>query len=175
MTPHNEAKIGDIAKAVIMPGDPLRAKMIAEKYLDNYRLVNSIRNMYAYTGTYKGKEVTIMASGMGIPSMGIYSYELFKFYDVDIIIRVGSAGAYSPNLKIFDVVLANESYSDSNFAKNQNGYDKDINYPSKELNERIIRSANKLNIKIQEGRIYSSDIFYRENNQINNMYLDKNC
>ena len=93
-TPHTEAKLGDIAKTVIMPGDPLRAKYISENFLDNYRLVNEVRGMYAYTGTYKGKEVTIMASGMGMPSMGIYSYELYKFYDVENIIRIGSCGSY---------------------------------------------------------------------------------
>lgn len=175
MTPHNEASKNDIAKTVIMPGDPLRAKMIAEKYLENYRLVNSIRNIYAYTGTYKGKKVTVMASGMGIPSMGIYSYELFKFYDVDAIIRVGSAGTYSPNLKLFDIVLASEVYSDSSFAKVQNGYDKSINYPSKELNEKIKESAQNLNIKINEGRIYCSEVFYKENNENIDMYRDKNC
>ena len=105
-TPHNEANLGDIAKTVIMPGDPLRAKYIAEKYLNNFKQVNTVRGMYAYTGLYKGKEVTIMASGMGMPSMGIYSYELFKFYDVQNIIRIGSCGALSPNLNMFDVILA---------------------------------------------------------------------
>lgn len=175
MTPHNEAKLGEIAKTVIMPGDPLRAKMIAEKYLDNYKLVNKVRNIYAYTGTYKGKEVTVMASGMGMPSMGIYSYELFKFYDVDNIIRVGSAGAYAPELKLFDVVLASEVYSDSNFAKVQNGYDKDINYPSFELNEKIKDSANKLNIKVHEGRVYSGDVFYKQDENHLDMYNDNKC
>ena len=175
MTPHNEAKMGEIAKTVIMPGDPLRAKMIAEKYLDNYKLVNKVRNIYAYTGTYKGKEVTVMASGMGMPSMGIYSYELFKFYDVDNIIRVGSAGAYSPELKLFDVVLANEVYSDSSFAKVQNGYDKSFNYPSSELNLKIKETANRINIPIYEGRIYSGDVFYKEDENNMSMYNDKKC
>ncbi len=92
-TPHNEANIEDIAKTVIMPGDPLRAKYIAEKFLDDFKLVNKVRGMYAFTGYYNGKRVTVMASGMGMPSMGIYSYELFKFYDVDNIIRIGSCGA----------------------------------------------------------------------------------
>ena len=94
MTPHNNAEKGEIAKTVIMPGDPMRAKYIAEKYLDDYRLVNDVRGMYAYTGLYKGKEITVMAHGMGMPSMGIYSYELYKFYDVEEIIRIGSCGAY---------------------------------------------------------------------------------
>ncbi len=175
MTAHNEAKMGEIAKTVIMPGDPLRAKMIAETYLENYRLVNSVRNIYAYTGTYKGKEVTIMASGMGMPSMGIYSYELFKFYDVDNIIRVGSMGAYAPELKLYDVVLANEIYSDSNFAKVQNGYDKMYNYPSMELNEKIIKSAMELNIPLHQGRIYSGDVFYKDDENYKEMYDKYKC
>ena len=98
MTVHNEAKKEDIAKTVLMPGDPMRAKMIAEKYLDDYKLVNSVRGMYAYTGFYKGKRITVMASGMGIPSIGIYSYELYKFYDVDEIIRLGTCGGYGEEL-----------------------------------------------------------------------------
>ena len=105
MTPHNEANKEDIAKTVLMPGDPLRAQFIAETYLDDYKLVNSVRNCYAYTGYYKGKKVTVMASGMGMPSIGIYSYELYKFYDVDTIIRVGSSGAYTDKLNLYDVVL----------------------------------------------------------------------
>ena len=111
MTPHNEANKEDIANIVIMPGDPLRAKYIAENYLEDYKLVNAVRNIYAYTGFYKGKRITIMASGMGMPSMGIYSYELFKLYDVDYIIRIGSCGGYSPELKLFDVVLSENCFS----------------------------------------------------------------
>ena len=103
-TPHNEANKGDFAKTVIMPGDPLRAKYIAENFLDNYKLVNQVRGMFAYTGTYKGKEISIMAHGMGMPSVGIYSYELFKFYDVENIIRIGSCGGYKPELKLFDII-----------------------------------------------------------------------
>jgi purine-nucleoside phosphorylase len=121
MTEHIEAKKEEIAKTVIMPGDPLRAKMIASKYLDNYKLVNSVRNIYAYTGEYKGKKVTIMASGMGMPSIGIYSYELYKFYDVDNIIRIGTCGAYKSNVKIYDTILVDDVYSDSSFAFLQNG------------------------------------------------------
>ena len=122
MIAHIEAKKEEIAKTVIMPGDPLRAKFIAETYLEDYKLVNQVRGMYAYTGTYKGKEVTVMASGMGMPSMGIYSYELFKFYDVDNIIRVGSAGAYTDKLNLYDLVLVDACYSESTYAKTQNGY-----------------------------------------------------
>ena len=111
-TPHNEANLGDIAKTVIMPGDPLRAKYIAENFLEDYRLVNQVRGIYAYTGKYKGKDVTVMASGMGMPSMGIYCYELYKFYEVENIIRIGSCGGYKPELKLFDIILANKVFSE---------------------------------------------------------------
>ena len=117
MTVHNEAKYGEIAKTVLMPGDPMRAKYIAEHFLEDYKLVNKVRGMYAYTGKYKGKEVTVMGSGMGLPSMGIYCYELYKFYDVDHIIRIGSCGANSKEIEILDVILAENSYTESNFAK----------------------------------------------------------
>lgn len=164
MTPHNEAQVGEIAKTVIMPGDPLRAKMIAEKYLENVKLVNSVRNIYAYTGTYKGMEITVMASGMGMPSMGIYSYELYTVYGVENIIRVGSAGSYTSDLNLYDVMLATSSYSESSFAKTQNGEQRDILESSKYLNNIIINTANENNIKITTGRLHSSDVFYKENN-----------
>ena len=115
-TPHNNAEKGDFAKTVLMPGDPLRAKFIAEHFLENPKLVSSVRNILAYTGTYEGKPVSVMASGMGMPSIGIYSYELYKFYEVENIIRIGSAGAYTADLNLFDVVLATGSYSESTFA-----------------------------------------------------------
>lgn len=165
MTPHNEAEKGQIAKTVIMPGDPLRAKMISEKYLENARLVNSVRNMYAYTGTYKGHDITVMASGMGMPSIGIYSYELYTMYDVENIIRVGSAGSYTENLKIYDVLLATSSYSESSYAKTQNGEERNILESNVELNSIIRTTACEENIKITEGRLHSSDVFYRENNK----------
>lgn len=164
MTPHIEAKLGEIAPTVIMPGDPLRAKMIAEKYLENPRLVSSVRNIYAYTGTYKGKEITIMASGMGMPSMGIYSYELYNKYNVENIIRVGTSGSYTEKLNVYDVVLATGSYSESSFAKTQNGTLDNILYGSEELNNIIKETANNKNIHIEEGIIHSTDVFYKENN-----------
>ena len=111
MTPHIESKKDEIAPLVIMPGDPLRAKYIAEKYLDNPKLVNKIRNMFAYTGYYKNTKVTIFASGMGVPSIGIYAYELFNFYDVQKIIRVGSCGSSKKGIKIKDTILATSSSS----------------------------------------------------------------
>jgi len=105
-TPHNQAEKGQIARTVLMPGDPLRAKYIAEKYLENVRQFNTARNMFGFTGTYKGKELSVMGSGMGMPSIGIYSYELFTQYDVDTIIRIGSAGSYCEELDVMDLVLA---------------------------------------------------------------------
>ena len=121
MTVHNEAKVGEIAKTVLMPGDPMRAKYIAEHFLEDYKLVNEVRGMYAYTGKYKGKEITVMGSGMVLPSMGIYCYELYKFYDVDNIIRIGSCGANQDNIEILDIILGENSYTESNFAKAMTG------------------------------------------------------
>lgn len=175
MTPHNEAKKEDIARIVIMPGDPRRAKFITENYLTDYRLVNDVRGMLAYTGKYKGTDITVMASGMGMPSMGIYSYELFKFYDVDIIMRVGSMGAYDANLDLYDVVLATESYSESTFAKVQNGTEDHILYSDNTLNEIILNTANETNVKVHPGRVYSSDVFYHESVDVDHMNFDLGC
>ena len=173
MTAHNEAKIEDIAKTVLMPGDPLRAQYIAENYLEDVKLVNKVRNIFAYTGTYKGKRITVMASGMGMPSIGIYSYELYNFYNVDNIIRIGSAGSYSEDIKVYDLVLASESYSDSSYAKVQ-GYEGDTTYPSKELNDKIIDIAKKTNKELKIGKIYSSDVFYIDSD-IDYLYNEKKC
>ena len=163
-TPHNSGVPGQFAKTVLMPGDPLRAKFIADTFLENAELVTSVRNVYGYTGTYNGKKVSVMASGMGMPSIGIHSYELFKFYDVDNIIRVGSAGAYSADLKLYDVVLASAAYSESTFARTQSGLDiPDTLLPSAELNQRLRDAAVKLAIPLHEGVIHSSDVFYRDN------------
>lgn len=173
MTPHNEAKKEDIAKTVLMPGDPLRAKYIAHNFLTDAKLVNSVRGMFAYTGLYKGKCVTVMASGMGMPSIGIYSYELYKFYNVENIIRIGSAGAYTSKLNLYDVVLVNESYSLSSYAKTQ-GYNNEVIEASKELNEKIKEVVKNMNKKIVEGRIHSTDVFY-DNKDINDLYENKKC
>ncbi len=162
MTPHNEANKEDIAKTVLMPGDPLRAKFIAENFLEDYKLVNKVRNVYAYTGTYKGKRVTVMASGMGMPSIGIYSYELYKFYDVDTIIRVGSAGAYTDELNLYDIVLADGAYSESSFAKTQNGETRNILHGNEELNNHIKEVGKRMGINVHYNTIHSSDIFYKE-------------
>lgn len=163
-TPHNEARPGDFAKTVLMPGDPLRAKFIAENFLENPKLVNNVRGVQGYTGTWKGKPVSVMASGMGMPSIGIYSYELFKEYGVENIIRIGSAGTYVKELHVYDVVLASGAYSESTFAKEQCGYLEDTTYPSKELNDKIRKAAEELHIPVHEGIIHSSDVFYRESN-----------
>ncbi|MGY5139451.1 purine-nucleoside phosphorylase [Mycoplasmopsis gallinarum] len=162
MTPHISAKKGEIAKTVIMPGDPLRAKFIAETFLDpGYKQVNSVRNMFMFTGTYKGKEITIAGSGMGCPSIGIYSYELFKFYDVDNIIRIGSAGSYQKDLDLYEVVLATEAFADGDaFRRIALGKEGNIAYPSQKLNNKIEKVAQELNIPIVKGRVHSSDVFY---------------
>lgn len=158
-TPHNEAKLGDIAKTVIMPGDPLRAQYIAENFLENASLVNQIRGMYAYTGTYQGKEVTIMASGMGMPSMGIYSYELYQFYEVENIIRIGSCGAYKPELELFDIVLSEKVFSEGNFALTLNNDICHIVESSKDLNSKIIETAKTNNISLISGNTVCTDCF----------------
>lgn len=161
-TPHNEANKEEIAKVVLMPGDPLRAKFIADTYLSDVICFNKVRNMFGYTGTYKGKRISVMGSGMGMPSIGIYSYELYAQYDVEIIIRVGSAGSYCKEAKVYDVVLASEAYSESNYAKVQNKYELDKTYPDIELNELIRETAKRLNIAVVEGCVHSSDVFYQE-------------
>lgn len=161
-TAHNQAIFGEIAKTVLMPGDPLRAKFIAETFLENPVQFNSVRNMFGYTGTFEGKQVSVMGSGMGMPSIGIYSYELYNNYGVENIIRIGSAGSYSEKLELYDVVLATSAYSESTYAKTQSGYDKDVIEPSEELNDRLRKSAENLGIDLHECMIHSSDVFYRQ-------------
>lgn len=162
-TPHIEAKKGDIANIVLMPGDPLRAEFIAKTYLENVTRFNTVRNMFGFTGTYQGKKISVMGSGMGMPSIGIYSYELFKFYDVEAIIRVGSCGAYDGSLALYDVLLADAAWSESSYAKTQDGkYDKPYTYPDQGLNQALIEAAQSLEIPLKQGTIHSSDVFYRE-------------
>lgn len=159
MTPHNEAKKEDISNIVIMPGDPLRAKYISDNFLENSKLVNSVRGMYAYTGEYKGKRITVMASGMGMPSMGIYCYELYKFYDVENIIRIGSCGAYSPSLQLFDVILSENCFSEGNFAKTMNNEDCHIISSSENLNKIIEITAKESQLKLVKGNTICTDCF----------------
>ena len=158
-TSHNEANIGDIAKTVVMPGDPLRAKYIAENFLDNYKLVNQVRGMYAYTGTYKGKEITVMAHGMGMPSVGIYTYELFKIYGVENIIRIGSCGGYKPELKLFDIILTENVFSESNYALTLNNDNCHIVSSNSDLNSIIEDTAKDSNINIVLGNTVCTDCF----------------
>lgn len=159
MTPHNEAELGDFAKTVIMPGDPLRAKYIAENFLENAKLINSVRNMYAYTGLYKGKRISVMSHGMGIPSMGIYSYELYKFYNVENIIRIGSCGGYLKDLNLFDVILAENVYSESNYAFTLNNENTHIVSADKTLNNLIKQVAENLNTTVLLGNTVCTDVF----------------
>lgn len=175
MTPHIEAAKEDIAPIVIMPGDPNRCKYITEKYLDNYKLVNSVRGELAFTGYYKGKKVTIFSSGMGIPSMGIYSHELFNEYNVDVIIRVGSAGSYVETLNVNDLFLVDSSYTESNYAHNYAKSSDKVIYSSPEINNIIIKTANLLNINIKKGRCYSTESFYTENFDLSKFVNEYSC
>lgn len=157
-TPHNEANIGDFAKTVIMPGDPLRAKYIVENFFDDYKLINNVRGMYAYTGTYKGKKISVMAHGMGMPSVGIYTYELYKFYDVENIIRIGSCGGYTPELKLFDIILSESVFSESNYALTFNNDDCHIVDSSNELNSIIKETALETNVNLISGNTICTDL-----------------
>jgi len=159
-TPHNTAEKGQIAQTVLMPGDPLRAQFIARTYLENAVEFNHVRGMLGFTGTYRGKPVSVMGSGMGMPSIGIYSYELFTEYDVGAIVRIGSAGGYSDTLKLFDVVLAAEAYSESTFARSQNGFTGDRITADESLCKRLKESAARMGFPLVEGTIHSSDVFY---------------
>lgn len=159
-TPHNSASPADFAKTVLMPGDPLRAKYIAENYIDNARLVNNVRGIQGYTGTYKGVPVSVMASGMGMPSMAIYSYELYNFYDVENIIRIGSAGAIADELELRDIVAGMSACTNSNFAAQ---YDLPGTYAptaSYTLLKTAVDVAEKLGTPMKVGSLYSSDTFY---------------
>jgi len=161
-TPHINAKEGDFARTVLMPGDPLRAKFIAETFLENAVLVNNVRGVQGYTGEYKGKKVSVMASGMGMPSIGIYSYELFNYYGVENIIRIGSAGMISQTLKVRDIVAGMSAYTNSNFGK-QFGFDGNVAPScSYQLLKAAMEAGEKLGQLPVPGAIYSSDTFYDE-------------
>lgn len=162
-TAHNNAKAGDFAKTVLMPGDPLRAKYIAENFLTDAVLVNNVRGVNGYTGLYNGKRVSVMASGMGMPSMGIYSYELFKFYDVDNIIRIGTAGSLQPDLKIRDLAIAMGACTDSNYAAQYELPGTFAPIASFDLLRKAVDQAEKMgNISYKVGNVASSDVFYSE-------------
>lgn len=172
-TPHNNAPKGAYAKTVLMPGDPLRAKYVADNFLTDVKLVNEVRNCFGYTGLYKGIPVSVQASGMGMPSIGIYSYELYTEYDVENIIRIGSAGSYTDRLDILDVVLADSAFSDSSYALVHSGYKDKVNYPSKALNDAILAKASALDINVKQCRVHSSDVFYTAPNGENFEQLAK--
>lgn len=149
-----------IAKTVLMPGDPLRAKFIAENYLTDVICFTSTRNMLGFTGKYNGKKISVMGSGMGMPSIGIYSYELFKFYDVECIVRIGSAGSYDKELNVYDTILVTEAFSESNFAKVAFGMGSKSLKSNTSLNNKLRKAAEKLNIELKDAKIHSSDVFY---------------
>ena len=159
-TPHNAANPGDIAPTVLMPGDPLRAKFVAEAFLDNPVLFNSVRGMLGYTGTYQGKTVSVMGSGMGMPSIGIYSYELYTQYNVENIIRVGSCGGYLESLNVFDVFLVRDAYSTSSYARYTSGFEGNVTASDPGLLNGLRSSAQRQGIPYTEGRAHSSDVFY---------------
>ncbi|MFR2956709.1 MAG: purine-nucleoside phosphorylase, partial [Lachnospiraceae bacterium] len=162
-TPHIAAKEGDFAKTVLMPGDPLRAKFIAETFLTDAVLVNNVRGVNGYTGYYNGKRVSVMASGMGIPSMGIYSYELFNFYDIDNIIRIGTAGSIHPDLKIRNVVLAMGACTDSNYGAQYELPGTFAPIASFELLRKAVKVIEEMgNIGYKVGNVVSSDVFYSD-------------
>ena len=158
-TPHIESKKEDIAKIVLMPGDPLRAKYIAENFLEDAKLINTVRNMYGYTGKYKNRKVTEFASGMGIPSIGIYSYELYKFYDVEKIVRIGTCGSFNKDIKVLDVILSSGAYCKSYFDELLDGVDIDFIQSSAELNRSIMNTAKKRELDLKVGKTITSDVF----------------
>ena len=159
-TPHNSAQKGDFARTVLMPGDPLRAQFVAETFLENAKLVNNVRGIQGYTGTYQGVPVSVMASGMGMPSMGIYSYELFTEYDVDNIIRIGSAGALSTELALRDIVVGIAACTNSNYPVQYGLHGTFAPVASYELLTAAVNAAEKLGIAVRVGSLYSSDNFY---------------
>lgn len=165
-TPHNEAKEGAFAKTVLMPGDPLRAKFIADNYLEDVVQVNGVRNMFGYTGTYKGKRISVMGSGMGMPSIGIYAHELYAFYGVETIIRIGSCGAYQDNLKLFDIVLAQGACTNSNWSSQ---YKLGGTYSAIADFDTLLKAYNAardMNVNVHVGNILSSDIFYNDSPEV---------
>ena len=163
-TPHITARADQIAKTVLMPGDPLRSEFIAKTYLENAVLVNDVRGVHGYTGTYHGKPVTVMASGMGQPSMGIYSYELFNFYDVDAIIRVGSCGAFHPDLHVRDIVIAMGACTNGNYAAQYNMPGTFAPIADFDLVRRAAEECTKAGVNFKVGNILSSDMFYDDAN-----------
>lgn len=162
MSVHISAKKGEIAKVVLQPGDPLRAKYIAENFLENAKLVSQTRGIFYYTGTYKGKEISVGASGMGFPSIGIYSFELYTEYEVDTIIRIGTCGGYSSDVKLFDILNVENAASESTYAKYAWGFEEEIFSHQGNIYDIINETAEELGLKAKATNIHSSDIFYRK-------------
>ena len=156
---HINAKRDEIADVVLLPGDPLRAKYIAENFLENAKEVTNVRNMLGFTGYYKGKSITVMGSGMGLPSMGIYAFELFYYYNVQSIIRIGTCGVISPTVDIPEIILADQAYSESNFAYSYNGFKGNVVRPNMTLTNKIAEKAHSLGIKIHKGTIMTTEVF----------------
>ena len=175
MSIHISAKNGEIAKIVLIAGDPLRAKHIAENFLENSVLVSSTRNAFYFTGTYKDTQVTIGASGMGCPSIGIYSYELFNEYGVECIIRIGTAGAYTTDSKVYDVINVNRAYSESTYAKCAFAFDSDYVDHQGSAFDIIESTANKLGLQVLSQNIHSSDVFYRKDPSVPKIASENNC
>ena len=169
-TPHNGAEKGDIAKTVLMPGDPLRAKYIADTYLKDVKCFNTVRNMFGYTGTYEGKEVSVMGGGMGMPSIGIYSFELYHFYDVDQIIRIGSAGGISDKVKVRDLVIGMGASTNSNFASQYKLPGTFAPIADFGLLRKAVEIAEEKNIPVAVGNILSSDTFYTDDEPANDQW-----
>ncbi len=175
MSIHISAKKGQIAKVVLQPGDPLRAQFIAEKYLENAELVSKTRGIFYYTGLYKGKEITVGASGMGFPSIGIYSFELFTEYEVDTIIRIGTCGAYSTDLQLFDILNVDNAASESTYAKYAWEIEDEILPHQGTIYNTINQTAEALSLKTKSINVHSSDIFYRKDPAVPAIATKYNC
>ena len=173
-TPHNAAEKGAIAKTVLMPGDPLRAKFIADTYMENVTCFNTVRNMFGFTGTYKGKEISVMGSGMGMPSMGIYSYELFSMYDVENIIRIGTAGGISDSVKLRDVVIGMGASTNSNYASQYKLPGTIAPLADFSLVRKAVEVAERENINVVVGNVLSSDTFYTDSSADNDLWKKMN-
>lgn len=175
MSVHIAANKGEIAKTVLQPGDPLRAKYIADNFMEEVKLVSQTRNIFYYTGLYKGKEISVGASGMGIPSIGIYSFELYTEYEVDTIIRIGTCGAYNTDLKLFDLLNVENSASESTYAKFAWGIEEELIKSQGNVFDNINQTAKKLSLKIQPTNIHTSDIFYRKDEDLPAIATKYNC
>ncbi len=169
-TPHNGADRGDIARTVLMPGDPLRAKYIADTYLEDVKCFNTVRNMFGYTGMYKGKKISVMGGGMGMPSIGIYSYELYHFYDVDAIIRIGSAGAMQDDVNVMDIVIGMGACTNSSYADQYQLPGTFAPIPDYGLLEKAVNTAREKGASVRVGNILSSDVFYNDRTDFNDCW-----